>query len=330
MSASLLDSSSLSFSHEWELQNLRTILQDDCNFTDMTTISDDHISSYSEPPIVAIHPPFYRSCKEPTQFNVEMSNPNNDGFASDFSNDYLSMNFRDCSGSTSPQRVQYENVDSPSGSFTQIPLLCTPFSSPAFESQQPFDPSFPESPPYVERRNDRDHVVKAESLSTQPTSPHLRSSPLKLGMLRQPKPHRDLKYCMMQAEKNQEESSYDEPYAQLIYKALMQAPGHRMMLRDIYEWFQRNTTKPQESGTNGWQNSIRHNLSMNQVGSCPRIPQVPLIMSRLSKTTKLTPQTGLVRSKSQIVSGSSPILRSRMASNQPPGTERAEMPKRQA
>jgi len=58
---------------------------------------------------------------------------------------------------------------------------------------------------------------------------------------------------------------YDKPYAQLIYDALKEAPGHRMLLRDIYDWFLHNTRKPQESGTNGWQNSIRHNLSMNQV-----------------------------------------------------------------
>jgi Forkhead domain len=62
-----------------------------------------------------------------------------------------------------------------------------------------------------------------------------------------------------------EEASGDKPYARLIHEALMQAPGHRMMLREIYDWFVQNTTKPSESGTNGWQNSIRHNLSMNQV-----------------------------------------------------------------
>ncbi|KAI1619646.1 hypothetical protein EDD37DRAFT_570799 [Exophiala viscosa] len=56
----------------------------------------------------------------------------------------------------------------------------------------------------------------------------------------------------------------DKPYAMLIYEALKQAPGHRMMLRDIYDWFRQNTTKVQESGSNGWQNSIRHNLSMNK------------------------------------------------------------------
>ncbi|OAP56250.1 hypothetical protein AYL99_09429 [Fonsecaea erecta] len=62
-----------------------------------------------------------------------------------------------------------------------------------------------------------------------------------------------------------EDAVDDKPYARLIYEALMQAPGHRMMLREIYEWFRHNTTKPQESGSNGWQNSIRHNLSMNKV-----------------------------------------------------------------
>jgi hypothetical protein len=59
--------------------------------------------------------------------------------------------------------------------------------------------------------------------------------------------------------------SSDKPYARLIWEALMQAPGHRMTLREIYAWFQCNTNKAKEPGSNGWQNSIRHNLSMNQV-----------------------------------------------------------------
>lgn len=65
----------------------------------------------------------------------------------------------------------------------------------------------------------------------------------------------------------EDEATGGKPYARLIYEALLQAPGHRMMLRDIYEWFELYTTKPRESGTNGWQNSIRHNLSMNKVCS---------------------------------------------------------------
>lgn len=68
-----------------------------------------------------------------------------------------------------------------------------------------------------------------------------------------------------EVEEDEEDVTDGKPYARLIYEALLRAPGHRMMLRDIYEWFEQNTNKPRESGSNGWQNSIRHNLSMNKV-----------------------------------------------------------------
>jgi hypothetical protein len=57
----------------------------------------------------------------------------------------------------------------------------------------------------------------------------------------------------------------EQPYAQLIYQALLNAPNKTMILRDIYEWFKSNTDKASASETKGWQNSIRHNLSMNGV-----------------------------------------------------------------
>lgn len=57
----------------------------------------------------------------------------------------------------------------------------------------------------------------------------------------------------------------EQPYAQLIYQALLQADGHTMILRDIYDWFLKYTDKAAASETKGWQNSIRHNLSMNGV-----------------------------------------------------------------
>lgn len=57
----------------------------------------------------------------------------------------------------------------------------------------------------------------------------------------------------------------EQPYAQLIYRALLSAPNHTMILRDIYDWFKRYTDKASQSETKGWQNSIRHNLSMNGV-----------------------------------------------------------------
>ncbi|KAI1842199.1 hypothetical protein JX266_011607 [Neoarthrinium moseri] len=59
-------------------------------------------------------------------------------------------------------------------------------------------------------------------------------------------------------------SKMDEPYAQLIYKALMSNGDHSMTLQEIYQWFRDNTDKTTPDKENkGWQNSIRHNLSMN-------------------------------------------------------------------
>ena len=57
----------------------------------------------------------------------------------------------------------------------------------------------------------------------------------------------------------------DEPYAQRIYRCLKEAPDHTMVLKDIYKWFTENTDKGQDPNVKGWQNSIRHNLSMNKV-----------------------------------------------------------------
>ncbi|TVY81234.1 Forkhead box protein J3 [Lachnellula suecica] len=59
-----------------------------------------------------------------------------------------------------------------------------------------------------------------------------------------------------------DDPSADEPYAKLIYRALMSAPNHSMVLQEIYEWFRQNTAKG-SSDSKGWMNSIRHNLSMN-------------------------------------------------------------------
>lgn len=57
----------------------------------------------------------------------------------------------------------------------------------------------------------------------------------------------------------------EEPYAQLIYRAFMSTePRYAMTLQDIYQWFREHTDKG-KSDSKGWQNSIRHNLSMNQV-----------------------------------------------------------------
>ena len=59
----------------------------------------------------------------------------------------------------------------------------------------------------------------------------------------------------------------DVSYASLIYEALMKAPDHRLVLRDIYHWIEENTDKANDPSFTGWQNSVRHNLSMNEVSN---------------------------------------------------------------
>ncbi|KAJ8122725.1 hypothetical protein ONZ43_g1149 [Nemania bipapillata] len=55
------------------------------------------------------------------------------------------------------------------------------------------------------------------------------------------------------------------PYAQLLRKAFLSANDHKMKLQEIYQWFRDNTDKAKRD-SKGWQNSIRHNLSMNAIG----------------------------------------------------------------
>lgn len=80
-----------------------------------------------------------------------------------------------------------------------------------------------------------------------------------------------------------DEPGADEPYAKLIYRALMSTPTHSMVLQQIYQWFRENTVKG-SSDSKGWMNSIRHNLSMNAVSSLDgRLHFTSLTISRLSR-----------------------------------------------
>lgn len=63
----------------------------------------------------------------------------------------------------------------------------------------------------------------------------------------------------------------DPCYAELLRQALMEKKDdHTMLLKDLYEWVRTHSSKAQESGNKGWQNSVRHNLSMNAVGILDR------------------------------------------------------------
>ena len=84
----------------------------------------------------------------------------------------------------------------------------------------------------------------------------------------------------------EEGSQTDIPYAQLIFRAFMSRENHAMTLQEIYEWFRQNTDKAR-GDTKGWMNSIRHNLSMNQV---PR-PPPPAALTALTRLSLRPPLT---------------------------------------
>lgn len=57
----------------------------------------------------------------------------------------------------------------------------------------------------------------------------------------------------------------DKPYNEWLFECLTSAPNNEMQLHEIYEWFRENTPKGAHKKQTGWMNSVRHNLSMNEV-----------------------------------------------------------------
>ncbi|TKA25460.1 hypothetical protein B0A50_06327 [Salinomyces thailandicus] len=55
----------------------------------------------------------------------------------------------------------------------------------------------------------------------------------------------------------------DPCYAQLLHRCLKEAPDHTMSLRELYDWVREHSQKAKDPKNRGWQNSVRHNLSMN-------------------------------------------------------------------
>jgi len=53
-------------------------------------------------------------------------------------------------------------------------------------------------------------------------------------------------------------------YAMLIGMAILRASGRRLTLAHIYKWIADSFSFYRQAGENGWQNSIRHNLSLNK------------------------------------------------------------------
>lgn len=53
-------------------------------------------------------------------------------------------------------------------------------------------------------------------------------------------------------------------YASMIAQAILSSKDQKMALRDIYTWVQQRYPHLYETNETGWQNTIRHNLSLNR------------------------------------------------------------------
>jgi forkhead transcription factor HCM1 len=63
------------------------------------------------------------------------------------------------------------------------------------------------------------------------------------------------------------EDDGDKPamsYSQLIAMAILRAPNRRLTLAQIYKWISESYSFYRKSPDGGWQNSVRHNLSLNK------------------------------------------------------------------
>ncbi|KAI7160127.1 hypothetical protein KC349_g3735 [Hortaea werneckii] len=79
----------------------------------------------------------------------------------------------------------------------------------------------------------------------------------------------------------------DPCYAQLLYRCLREAPEHTMALKDLYEWVREHSQKAKDSKNKGWQNSVRHNLSMN--AAFEKVQQGPAPGTKKGALWRLTP-----------------------------------------
>lgn len=73
----------------------------------------------------------------------------------------------------------------------------------------------------------------------------------------------DSMHSSTEGDENLENS--DPCYAELLRQALMERDDRTMLLKELYEWVRTHSSKAQDPSNRGWQNSVRHNLSMNAV-----------------------------------------------------------------
>ena len=181
----------------------------------------------------------------PTPFSLSSSSFNNNAFETD-------------------QELAPSTLSNPA---IQRPIL----SIPTHQRQLPPWTDFTIANAFEEpRARPRYDPPQAYAYDTAPSfGPSLYATSSDLRTSTQPRLHhsfRGTERCAPQDSESESEGKQGEPpYAKLIYRALMDAPEHQMVLKDIYDWIAQNTDKARDPAFKGWQNSVRHNLSMNGV-----------------------------------------------------------------
>ncbi|KAI9654245.1 MAG: hypothetical protein M1821_006773 [Bathelium mastoideum] len=140
------------------------------------------------------------------------------------------------------------------------PIDCSPSPSVVQALQEVFPESL--EPPLAELA-----TMNPLNLPSQPQ--HI---PANTGMHAQMMPEFDDEFVASR-EMTPDNEMKEESYAKRIFRCLFDAPGHTMVLRDIYDWFIQHTDKGKEPDGSGWKNSIRHNLSMNKAFEKVNQPQ---------------------------------------------------------